>query len=290
MEPFALERYFAKHEFSTEYLLSSSDCDGWAQSELLGLADPEARALWEDLRLGYSESLGHPLLRREIAALYKGVDPAQVLTAVPEEAILIAMNSLLERGDHVVCTFPGYRSLYSIAESLGCRVEKWRPEPEDGWRFDVDALIGLLRPDTKLIIVNFPHNPTGQTLSPADYRRVVEAARERGIWLFSDEMYRLLELDAGARLPSACELYDKAITLFGMSKSFGLAGTRVGWLVAKDKALFERMAAYKDYTTICGAAPSELLALIGLRAKETILARHMSRIRRNLALLDEFLG
>jgi aspartate/methionine/tyrosine aminotransferase len=290
IKPFLLERYFARHEFSAPYLLCSSDCDGWSQAEILSLADAQARGLWDGLRLGYTESTGLPLLRKEIAALYSGVDADQVLVAVPQEGVHLAMHALLRPGDRVVCTHPGYQSLYEIAASIGCRVDKWEPVESEGWRFDVDALARLITPSTKLVIVNFPHNPTGALPSQADFRRVVELVRARGIHLFSDEMYRFLESEPTDRLPSACELYDKAIALFGMSKSFGMAGTRIGWVVAKDRALYERMAELKDYTTICSSAPSEILALIGLRAKETILRRHRERIARNLALLDAFFG
>src|SRR3989338_8552419 len=158
LKPFALERYFAAHEFSTRFLMSCSDCDGLALPELLSWADGETRDLWEKISLGYGESRGLPMLRREIAGLYDGIREDDVLVAAPQELVLIAMSSLLEKGDHVVCTFPGYQSLYQIAESIGCRVDRWEPVEAEGWRFRVDDLLGLLKPDTKLLIVNFPHN------------------------------------------------------------------------------------------------------------------------------------
>ena len=117
----------------------ASDCDGLSLDELLALADVATRDLWETLRLGYTESQGHPLLRQEIAGLYEGCEPEQVLVAAPEELIFIAMNCLVRNGDHVVCTFPGYQSLYSIAESLHAEVSRWEPDEPDGWRFDPDG-------------------------------------------------------------------------------------------------------------------------------------------------------
>lgn len=288
LKPFSLERYFARYEFSVKYLLSSSDCDGLLQSDLLQLADDETRSLWEGLELGYTESLGHPLLRDEIGKLYQGITGDDCLVAVPEEGIFIALNSILQRGDHVICTFPGYQSLYEVAEGLGCQVTRWEPEEESGWRFDPGFLEQQIRPNTKLAIVNFPHNPTGYLPSKEDYERIVESARKRGLYLFSDEMYRFLEYNSDHRLPSACEVYDRAISLCGMSKSFGMAGARIGWLVTKDKRLFASMAAFKDYTTICSSAPSEVLAIIALRAKDAIISRHLTRIGRNIGLLDKF--
>jgi aspartate/methionine/tyrosine aminotransferase len=288
LEPFALERYFAKYEFSVPYLLSSSDCDGWPMSDILALADPQALELWQTLRLGYTDSLGHPLLRQEIANLYSGVLPEHVLVVTPEEGIFLVMNCLLQKGDHVICTFPGYQSLYQVATALGCEVTRWLPDEGDGWSFDPDFLRRNIRPNTKLIVWNFPHNPTGFLPSRADLQTMIATAQENDVRVFSDEMYWLLEADASDRLPSAAELWDKAVALFGMSKSFGLAGVRIGWLVTKDRGVHDKLATFKDYTTICGSAPSEILALIGLRARETILARHREGIRRNLALLDDF--
>jgi aspartate/methionine/tyrosine aminotransferase len=260
-----------------------------ALEELLALADDEARALWRDLRLGYTESLGHPLLRAEIAKLYEGAGADDVLTGAPEELIFLAMNCLLEPGDHVIATFPAYQSLHQIAESMGCEVTRWQPDEGRGWLFDPDFVRAHVQSRTKLIVANFPHNPTGALPSRAVFDELVAIAREHDIHLFSDEMYRWLELDAGQRLPAGCEVYDRAVSLSGMSKVFGLAGTRIGWLVTHDSALFDRVASLKDYTTICSSAPSEVLALMGLRARQRIIARHVERIRHNLAALAEFL-
>jgi aspartate/methionine/tyrosine aminotransferase len=289
LTPFALERWFARHEFSTRWTLSSSDCDGLSQAELLGWADAELRALWDGLQLGYTESAGHPLLRREVAAMYGGVTPDEVLAFVPEEGIF-AMRSLLAPGDHVVCAVPAYQSLYQVALDVGCEVVRWAPREDGGWRFDPDELAALLRPDTRLVVVNFPHNPTGAQATRAELERIVELARARGAWLFSDEMYRGLEREPTDRLPSAVELYERAVVLSGVSKTLGLAGLRVGWLVVRDAELRGRLAAFKDYLTICGSAPSEILALIGLRVRERILERHRERIARNLARLEAFVA
>jgi aspartate/methionine/tyrosine aminotransferase len=290
LAPFALERYFAQHEFSARHLLSTSDCDGLMQQEVLALADAETRSLWDDLQLGYTESLGHPLLRAEIAKLYISISADNVLVVTPEEGIFIALQAMLNAGDHVICTYPGYQSLYSVAESLGCEVTKWLPHEEKGWHFDPAELAELVRPATKLLVVNFPHNPTGYLPTRENYAAIVNFARERNLYLFSDEMYRFLEHDPSQQLPSACDLYAKAVSLFGMSKSFGMAGVRLGWLATRDAALYAQCAAYKDFTTICSSAPSEILALIALRAKRRILADNLAKIQRNLAHIDRFMA
>lgn len=288
IKPFELERYFAKYEFSVQYLLSSSDCDGMKMTDLLKLADPEAKQLWDELTLGYTESQGLPQLREEIAKLYQGITADDVLVAAPEECIFIAMNALLEDGDNIICTYPGYQSLYEIAQSLGCSVTKWEPQEDANWQFDPEFLRSSITPKTKLIIVNFPHNPTGSLPDKAVFDEIVAIAKEKNICLFSDEMYRFLEYNEEDRLTSAVEVYDNAISLFGMSKTFGLAGLRIGWVVTKNRTIYKNMTTLKDYTTICSSAPSELLALIGLRAKETIIADNLNKIEHNLDLLEQF--
>lgn len=287
VKPFKLERYFAKYEFNAEYMLSSSDAEPLTKAELLAYAGNAHRALWDDLWLGYTESQGHPLLLEAVAALYDGVTPGDVIEVVPEEGIFIAMNALLSAGDHVVVTYPAYQSLYQVAESLGCAVSHWLPEP-DGWQFDVSDLAALIRPETRLIVVNFPHNPTGAILSGDAFAAVVALAREHGCILFSDEMYRWSEHDPADRLPAACEVYKNAVSLSGLSKTFALPGLRTGWLVTRHPDIMSRFVELKDYTTICGSAPGEILALIALSVKDDLIARTLSIVRDNLSMLADY--
>lgn len=282
----------APREFRARRQLSSSDCEPLVVAELVAAADAEAREMWDGLRLGYTQTQGHPLLRLEIASLYGGVDPDDVLEVVPEEGIFLAMTALLSPGDHVVTTWPAYQSLYEVARSIGCRISAWRPEDEETWRFDPARLRALVAEAgrTALVVVNAPHNPTGWLPDADEMAEVAAIAREAGAWLFCDEMYRFLEHDPAARLPSAVELGERTIALGGLSKAFGAPGLRVGWLVARDGSLRERLYELKDYTTICGSAPSEVLALMVLRARERILERNRALIRRNLDAVDEMLA
>ncbi|NTX37949.1 aminotransferase class I/II-fold pyridoxal phosphate-dependent enzyme [Myxococcus llanfairpwllgwyngyllgogerychwyrndrobwllllantysiliogogogochensis] len=286
---FKLERYFARWEFAAPYTLCSSDIEGWKMRELLALAEPDALARWEELTLGYTEAPGLPALRLEIAALYQGVAPEQVLTfAGAQEAVFILMNVLLGPGDHAVVTWPGYQSLHEVARATGADVTLLPLREEDGWALDVDALRRALKPQTRIVVVNFPHNPTGALPDRKTFQALCALCDERGIYLLSDEVYRLLEHDPKDLLPAAVELSPRAFSLGVMSKAFGLAGLRVGWLVCRDEDVLRRCMAYKDYTTICNSAPSEVLALIALRAKERVLARSRALLASNLALLDAF--
>lgn len=288
LKPFELERYFAKYEFSAKYLLSSSDCDGISQKDLLDHADSELKKMWDTLRLGYTESLGNPLLREEISKLYQSIKSNQVLVITPEEGIYIVLNTLLEHGDNVICTFPGYQSLYEVAQGLGCTVTKWLPDEINGWRFDPDNLEKNIKPNTKLIIINFPHNPTGYLPTKEDFDRIIEIAKEHNLYVLSDEMYRFLEQHDSLRLPSASDVYENAISLFGMSKTFGMAGVRIGWLTTQNVDSYNKFATFKDYTTICSSAPSELLSIMALREKTTIIQNHKEKIAKNLLLLEDF--
>ena len=286
---FQLERYFALHEFSARWLLSPSDPESIGQASLLAMADPETQRLWAELRLGYTESLGHPLLRGEIARSYAGLDAGDILVAAPEEAIYLLMHSLLRQGDHVIVTQPAYQSLHEIARSLGCEVSDWRVQLEEGrWRVDLDALARQIRPTTRLIVVNFPHNPTGFLPDRATFDELLELARWRGLHLFCDEMYRGLEHEPARQLPAAADLYEKAVSLSGLSKAYALPGLRIGWLATRDAALLGRCANLKDYISICSSAPSEVLAIIALRAGARILARNRSIIADNLRAAQGF--
>lgn len=288
IRPFELERYFAAHEFTTPHVLSSSDCDGLEMKSLIESADITLQEEWKSLRLGYTESAGSPALRREIASLYEDIEPDDVLVTVPEEGIFLAMHAMLNKSDHIICPLPQYQSLLTVAESIGCTVTTWQPDEEKDWYFDPQHLRDAIQPNTKLIVLNFPHNPTGALPSKQDFQEMMDIAKEHGIRIFSDEMYRFLELDTQDRLPSASEIDPRAVSLFGMSKTFGLAGLRIGWLVSKDRELMQRIQSLKDYTTICSSAPSELLAFIGLKQRDAIISRHIERIRTNLTHLDRF--
>jgi aspartate/methionine/tyrosine aminotransferase len=288
IKPFKLERYFAQYEFSAQYLLSGSDSQALTQGHILSLADEETDRLWHNLTLDYTQSAGHPLLRREIAKSYDNISSENVLVSAPEEGIFLALNSILEKGDHVICTFPGYQSLYEFASSIGCRVSLWQPEEAKEWRFNPDFLEKIICPETKLLVFNFPHNPTGYLPDQQDFKRIMQIAQDRDLYVFSDEMYRLLEYKKQNRLPAACDVYEKAFSLSGMSKAFGLPGARIGWLATQDREILAKFATYKDYTTICCSAPGEILALIALRAKKQILCEQLARIERNINLLEGF--
>ena len=286
---FALERFFAKYEFATRYVLGASDVEGMYMSDVIALADDETRGLWDGLKLNYTESLGLPLLREEIASLYRGLSADDILTfAGAEEAVFLTMHAAIAPGDHVVTVWPAYQSLHEVARFVGAEVTPIPLDPRD-WSLDVGKLVDAIRPKTRMVIINFPHNPTGAHISRGQLEEIVDACRERDILLFSDEVYRLLEHEPSERLPTAASLYENAVSLGVMSKSFALAGLRIGWIATRNHELLARVVKLKDYTTICSSAPSEILALIALRAKDHVLDRSRRIVMRNLPVFREFM-
>ncbi len=287
---FKLETYFSQWEFSARYHLTASDAQTIPVSELLDLADDDGRNRWETLALGYTETRGLPALREAIASTYDGaVVPEDVLCfAGAEEAIYLAMHVLLDPGDHAVVLTPNYQAAETIPLSI-CEVTGVALREEDGWSLDVDAIERALKPNTKLVSVNFPNNPTGAVPELGAWQRLVRLCDDRGITLFSDEVYRGLELDRPS-LPQAADLSPRALSLNVMSKAYGLPGLRIGWIACRDRDVLDRLERAKHYTSICNSAPSEILALIALRARDRLLARNRGIITTNLPLFADFFG
>lgn len=284
IEPFALERYFARFEFAVKHQLSASDVEPLAMSELLAMADDDARRRWDGLSLAYTESAGLPALREAIAGTYDQVPPDGVLVlSGAEEGILLAMLATLSAGQHVVVVTPAYQSLHSIPRALGASVTMVPLQHETGWTLASEDIERAITRHTRLIAINVPHNPTGAHIRRDVLERIARIAADAGALLLSDEVYRGLEYDPRDTLPCAADLSDQAVSLGVMSKSYALPGVRIGWLATRRADWLARVAGLRDYTTICNSAPSEILALIGIRARERLLARSRAIIAANLA-------
>jgi aspartate/methionine/tyrosine aminotransferase len=286
---FRLEVHFARWEFAARHHLTASDAETMTVGEVLDLAGPQGRAELDALTLGYLPTWGTDALRAAIAATYDRIEPEHVLAfAGAEEAMFWALQELVGPGEHAVVLVPGYQSSESVTLATGADVSGLALDPAAGWALDLDALAALLRPETTLVAVNFPNNPTGAVPDRATWAALVALCDERGIRLFSDEVYRGLELDPARTLPQAADLSDTAVSLNVMSKAYGLPGLRIGWLACRDRPLLERLERRKHYTSICDAGPSELLATIALRHGEAIRARNRAIVAENLPVVAAF--
>jgi aspartate/methionine/tyrosine aminotransferase len=285
---FRIERFYAQYEHSTKFMLSSSDSQSRTIGELLEF-EPDAHQRLLDCWCGYTESAGGRELRDAIALLYERAGAQDVVVAsCAEEGIFLLYHALLRPGDHVIVETPCYESALQVARSTGADVSQWERRYEDDWAHDLDALARLIRPATRMLYINQPHNPTGTLMTRAVFDHVLGLAREHGLIVLSDEVYRELEHDPATRLPAACDVYEHAVSLGSISKSYGLPGLRTGWIATRDAAIRQSFSVLKDYTTICASAPSELLTALALRNRHVLLDRNLSIVRRNLPLLDGF--
>lgn len=295
MRDFELETHFSKWEFKARHHMTASDMESMTVRQVLDLAAtpdggfPGGAALTlDDLWLGYTETWGAPDLRQAIASTYDHLGPQHILCfAGAEEGVYAAMRVLLCKDDHAIVVVPNYQAAETIPLDI-CAVSGVPLDPDNDWRLDLDDVRRAIRPNTKLVSINFPNNPTGAVMPADDYAALIALCAEHDLYLFNDEVYRLLELDEAKRLPQTADAYEKGLSLGVMSKAYGLPGLRIGWIASRDVDVLQRMERYKHYLSICNSAPSERLAVVALGVREKILARNRALVRKNLAILDAF--
>lgn len=287
LERFELERWMTTWELDVDFDIAESGIYPLSLEELYKLIGDEVSAALQEklltMRLGYSEARGTLELRSAIAKTFENATPDDVLvTTGAIEANFLIFNALLHEGDHVVAVAPTYQQLLSVPKAITTNVTEWSVVQGEGFRYDLDTLESLVAPDTKLIVLNTPHNPTGAMLDQAGLERVVEIARRNDAWLLSDEAYRWLEHPDGEKLPSpAHDLGDKVISVGTMSKPFGLPGLRVGWLVANPE-LVAACWSFRDYVSLSPSGISDAIALTAIEHREAIFPRNRDIIGTNL--------
>ncbi len=290
MRNFELETYFSKWEFTARHHMTASDVQSMSLENLLAMAGTAPAESLGKLWLGYTETWGAPDLRAAIAGTYERMQPDNILCfAGAEEGVYAAMRVLLGPDDHAIVVVPNYQAAETIPLSI-CAVTGVPLDARRDWRLDLEDVRRAIRPNTKLISINFPNNPTGAVMPRADYDALIELCREKGLYLFNDEVYRLLELDETKRLPQTADVYEKGLSLSVMSKAYGLPGLRIGWIASQDKDVLLKLERYKHYLSICNSAPSERLAVIALGIRDKILERNRALLRRNISELDSFFG
>jgi aspartate/methionine/tyrosine aminotransferase len=290
LKVFKLEEYLAKYEFSAPYLLCCSDAESFSMQEILDMASAEYKKLWNELRLGYTETFGLPALREMISKrIYPTLQKENILCfSGAEEGIYATLNVICKPGDHVIVLTPCYQSLLEIPQSIGVDITTIALREEREWKIDLEEIKSAIKERTKCVVMNFPHNPTGQVIEQEELDELVKILNKHRIWLFSDEVYRLLGTPHKPWAKPAAEVYDRAISLGVMSKAFGMAGLRIGWIACQNKELLYKIRQFKDYLSICNSGPSEMLSLMALHNMKYILERNNKIVNSNLAILDQF--
>ena len=287
---FRLETYLGKWEFGARYHMTASDAQSITIRDVLALAGPGAVDRFLDEPLSYTQPYGAQDLREAIAATYDTAAPEDVLCfAGAEEGLYAFYRVLLDASAHAIVVTPNYQSAESVPMSI-CDVTGVPLEADHNWTLDIDRVAAAIRPNTRVISVNFPHNPTGKILERDRFDTLVDLCRRHGIWLFSDEVYRLIERDPAIRLPQAFDAYERGVSLNVMSKAYGLPGLRIGWIACRDRDLLECMVRYTHYLSICNSGPSERLAVAALRGADVILDRTRAIARAGLAKTQAFLS
>jgi len=256
--------------------------------ELLSMATEEQREEFEGLWLGYTETFGAPDLREVIADIYQHRHASDVLCfAGASEGIFAANSVILDRDSHAIVVTPNYQSHESLPQAI-CSATGVALNPDDNWSLDIDEVAAAIKPNTRLVTINFPHNPTGAILSIDRYYALIEICRKHGIYILHDEIFNGLGPADAQHLPFITDVYEKGLSLNVMSKAYGMPGLRIGWIACEDHDLLSKMERMKHYLSICNSAPAERLAKIALLNRWKILARNCAIVDENLPKWDAF--
>lgn len=287
IERFDLERWMTTWELDVDYDIAESGILPLSLDDLYELVGTDAAADLEarirSTPLGYSEARGTEALRTIVANTYERATAEDILvTTGAIEANFLLFNSLLEAGDHVVAVSPAYQQLHSVPRAIGCDLDLWSVQTEEGFAYDLNRLEALVRNDTKLIVINTPHNPTGAMLNESQLKDVVSIADRVGAWILSDEAYRWLEHDGGEKLPQPMHnLTDRAVSVGTLSKPFGLPGLRIGWFAANE-TIARKAWGLRDYTSLSPAKLSDVIAQTVIAERDRILPRNGAIIAENM--------
>ena len=290
IEVFGVEQWMNEWETKCAYNVAETCVESITVKELLQMAGVTPEQMTQDLmskKLTYGWIEGSTKVRELIAGLYQKQSAANVVTTHGcIGANMLIHETLVEPGDHVISVIPTYQQHYSIPESFGANIETLRLKPENGFLPDLNELRAMVKPDTKLICINNPNNPTGALMDEAMLREICDIARSVDAWLLCDEVYRGLT-QSEEYSPSVADLYEKGISTGSMSKVFSLAGLRFGWIAAP-KELIAAVLYHRDYNTISVGMLDEYFAELALGAKDKILERNRAIIRENLQILDDW--
>lgn len=292
IEDFHVEIWMNTYETKCKHNIAETCVDSITFADLMELAGKTGDILGElnGMKLTYGAIEGSLRLRTAISALYPGRGPHEVLVthgAIGANALLY--DTLIEPGDEVVSIVPAYQQHYSLPESRGARVKRLKLRAEDGYLPDLDALEALVTPETKIIALTNPNNPTGSVIDEARLRGIADIARRHNAWVLCDEVYRGVNQADDAMPASMAEIYERGVAVGSMSKAFALAGLRLGWIVASPD-LLQKVTVHRDYNTISVGMIDDHVASIALENSDALLRRNRQIVRTNLTLLDDWVS
>ncbi|CAI7586730.1 unnamed protein product [Penicillium glandicola] len=305
IEAFAVEQWMDKYETTAKYNTAETCCASISVDDLRALSDDKESdplGQLQSTKLTYGAIRGSDKLRNTLANLYSVRAPTQLpkdnilITAGAIQANFLLLYTLVGSGDHVICHYPTYQQLFSVPASVGAEVSLWKSKEADGWQLDIEELKGLIRPNTKLIIINNPQNPTGAIIPRQTLEQLIDIAREKSIIIHSDEVYRPLFHNispADPRFPPTLLSmgYEHTVVTGSVSKAYSLAGLRVGWVASRDSSIIEAIANARDYTTISVGQIDEAIASFALAPNciHNLLKRNIGLARTNLSILEKFI-
>ena len=282
-----LEDWYRDNYFTAEIDISGSGVEDYSMREVRQLAGLSHDEL-DELVFNDSRTLGGAGIRRSIADRFAGGDPERVMvTNGSTEAIYIVMKALLSPGDEIIITDPYYHSYQSVALTIGCTVKKWELRFEDNFEPVLDDLANLLSERTRMVLVNFPHNPTGASLGREDQQRLIDMVAARDAYLMWDAAFADL-IYGDDKLVDLNSLYERSITVHTFSKAYGLPGMRVGWCVAAPH-VFEQCVRIRDFTVLFMSPLLELIAQKVVDNADRFTMPRLEQARRNFAYLSEWL-
>jgi aspartate/methionine/tyrosine aminotransferase len=290
-EPFLLEQFADTHEYDADYTLAETCCASVSLNDLEEITGEKI-----DLdkllnkKLGYGWITGSDELKTEISNLYETIKNENiVITNGGIGANFLSFYSLIEPGDHAIVVDPIYQQLNSLPKLFGAEVDKWYLKEENNWQPDLKDLENLIKPNTKIIILSSPNNPTGAFISIEDIEKIIEIAKKNDIFILSDEVYRPLFHSTPKDLipKSIADLYDKGISTGSMSKAFALAGLRLGWIACKYMPFINDCFVKRDYNTISVTPINDIISQYALSNKEKLLQRNSNICSENLEILKD---
>jgi len=289
-QPFEHEVMASQNEKAVEYNLSESGVHPLQLRELLAENPGYIETLLET-EIDYAHANGNPELRENIAALYTGCTPSNVLVTVGAiEANYNSIHALLQPGDEMAIMLPNYMQIWGIAKNLGLKINAFHLCKDKDWQLDLDEFKQAVTPETKLIAVCNPNNPTGYILTPEEMKAIINEAEKVGAWILADEVYAGAERIADEETPSFYGRYDKVIAVGSMSKAYGLPGLRLGWAVAPPETIDEIWRRH-EYTTLSTSIFSNKLAELALSpdVRPRIIQRTRNYIRRGFPVLQQWI-